>query len=87
MKNSIVFYLSQYESIKTLSDEQLGKVYRALFETKLGNEIELEKELIPIYMLLKNQMVLDNQKYIEKCEKNRRNGQLGGRPRKNKEDD
>lgn len=87
MKDSIVFYLSQYESIKSLSDEQLGKIYRALFESELGNEIELENELIPVFMLLKNQMVLDNQKYKEKCEKNRRNGRLGGRPRKSDEDD
>ena len=63
MKDGIIFYVSQYESIKTLSNEQLGKVYRALFETKLGNEIDLENELIPIFNLLKNQMVFDDKKY------------------------
>ena len=35
MKDSIIFYLSQYDAIKSFSNEQLGRLFRAIFENQL----------------------------------------------------
>ena len=83
MRDSIIFYLSHYEVVKQLSNEQFGKLYRALFELALGNEIEIDDDIKIPFGFIKNQMVLDIEKYNEKRLKNKENGKLGGRPKKN----
>ena len=81
-KDTLIFYLSHYQILKNLSDEDFGKLYKSFFESQLGNEVELPENLIIPFGLVKNQMVLDNEKYEEKCCKNRENGKKGGRPKK-----
>ena len=83
MKDSIIFYLSHYEVVKQLDNEQLGKLYRALFELALGNEPKVDEDIKIPFGFIKNQMVLDIEKYNEKRMKNKENGKLGGRPKKN----
>lgn len=83
MRDSIIFYLSHYEVVKQMDNEQLGKLYRALFELALGNEPEIDENIKIPFGFIKNQMVLDIDKYNEKCLKNKENGKLGGRPKKN----
>ena len=83
MRDSIIFYLSHYEVVKQMDNEQLGKLYRALFELALGNEPEIDEDIKIPFGFIKNQMVLDIDKYNEKCLKNKENGKLGGRPKKN----
>ncbi len=83
MKDSIIFYLSHYEVVKQLDNEQLGKLYRALFELALGNEPKVDEDIKIPFGFIKNQMVLDIEKYNEKRLKNKENGKLGGRPKKN----
>lgn len=83
MKDSIIFYLSHYEVVKQLDNEQLGKLYRALFELALGNEPKVDEDIKIPFGFIKNQMDLDINKYNGKCLKNRENGKLGGRPKKN----
>ena len=83
MKDSIIFYLSHYEVVKQMDNEQLGKLYRALFELALGNEPKIDDDIKIPFGFIKNQMVLDIEKYNEKRLKNKENGKLGGRPKKN----
>ncbi len=83
MKDSIIFYLSHYEVVKQLDNEQLGKLYRALFELALENEPKVDEDIKIPFGFIKNQMVLDIEKYNEKRMKNKENGKLGGRPKKN----
>lgn len=82
MKDSIIFYLSHYEVVKQMDNEQLGKLYRALFELALGNEPKIDDDIKIPFGFIKNQMVLDIEKYNEKRLKNKENGKLGGRPKK-----
>lgn len=82
MKNSVVFYLSHYEIVKSLPNETLGKLYRTIFEYELGNEIEIDEEIKFIFGFIYNQIKMDKQKYEEKCKKNKENGKKGGRPKK-----
>jgi DnaD/phage-associated family protein len=83
-KDSLIFYISHYQVLKNLSDEDFGKLYKAFFENQLGNEVELPDELKIPFGLVNNQMVLDSRKYEEKCAKNKENGKKGGRPKKPK---
>ena len=83
MRDSIIFYLSHYEVVKQLSNEQFGKLYRALFELALGNEIEIDDDIKIPFGFIKNQMIVDKSKYDNKCLKNKENGKLGGRPKQN----
>lgn len=79
----VIFYLSHYEVVKQMDNEQLGKLYRALFELALGNDPKIDNDIKIPFGFIKNQMVLDIDKYNEKCLKNKENGKLGGRPKKN----
>ena len=82
MKDSVVLYNSHYELIKDLSDEQLGKLYRAIFEYQLGNEIEIADDIKFAFRFIYNQIKLDTEKYNKKCLQNKENGKKGGRPKK-----
>lgn len=83
-KDSIIFYLSQYEAIKDdLTNEQLGRLFRALFEKQLGNEVVLDNDIKIAFNFLNNQMVVDKKKYEEKCARLRENGKKGGAPKGN----
>ena len=73
MKESFVLYNTQYEAIKDLSDLDLGKLIRALFEIQLGNEINLEPHLKIAFNFIMGQIQIDTKKYEEKCEKLREN--------------
>lgn len=82
-KDGVVLYISHYQAIKTLSDEQLGKLYRAIFEKQLGNEVVLSADIQIAFNFINNQMVVDTTKYNQMCENNRKNGAKGGAPKGN----
>ena len=84
MRESFVFYLSQYDAIKELNNEQLGRLFRAIFEKQLGNEVVLEEDIKIAFNFINNQMVVDQRKYEDMCEKRRASGKKGGAPKGNK---
>jgi hypothetical protein len=84
MKDSFILYNSFYEPIKSLSDEQLGKLFRAVFDYTTNGNITEEKDILIAFMFIKNQLDIDNEKYLKICERNKMNGQKGGRPKKPK---
>ena len=83
MKDSFIFYLSQYDAIKELSDEQLGMLFRAIFEKQLGNEVVLDNSIKIAFNFINNQMVVDKEKYLKKVETLRNNALKGGAPKGN----
>lgn len=83
MNDSIILYISQYTAIKDLTDEQIGRLFRAIFEKQLGNEVVLADDIKIAFNFINNQLVIDKNKYKEKCEKNRENGKKGGAPKGN----
>lgn len=83
MKDSFILYTSQYVAIKELEDEQLGRLFRALFEKQLGNEVVLANDIKIAFNFINNQMVVDNQKYKKKCETLKNNAKKGGAPKGN----
>ena len=83
-KDSIIFYFSHYNIIKKLNDEQLGRLFRALFEKQLGNEVVLENDIEMAFDFINNQLLVDNEKYNQIALKRSMAGQRGGAPKGNK---
>lgn len=76
-------YFSYEEPLKSLSYEQIGKIFMAMFQYEKTKE---KPELDPVsdmaFYFIRSQMERDQQAYEEKCKRSRQNGMKGGRPRK-----
>ncbi|MDD3479975.1 MAG: DUF6291 domain-containing protein [Paludibacteraceae bacterium] len=87
MKDSFILYTQFAEIIGELTDEQAGKMFKALFDyTKTGNEPEFSGILKMAWIPIRQQVDRANEKYQEKAGKNKVNGALGGRPPKKQEE-
>ncbi len=85
-KDSFILYTQFSEVIGELSDEQAGKMFKALFDyTTTGNEPEFSGILKMAWIPIRQQIDRTTEKYEKKAGYNRTNGQLGGRPNNNEE--
>ncbi|SVD30117.1 uncharacterized protein METZ01_LOCUS382971 [marine metagenome] len=78
---SFLIYKADYDSIKNLSDQNLGKLFRAIFEYHNDKELKLEPEVQMALNFLKKQFQLDHIKWEKKVAAQRANGEKGGRPK------
>ena len=78
---SFLIYKADYDSIKNLSDQNLGKLFRAIFEYHNDKELKLEPEVQMALNFLKKQFKLDQRKWEKKVAAQRANGKKGGRPK------
>ena len=78
---SFLMYKADYDSIKNLSDQNLGKLFRAIFEYHNDKELKLEPEVQMALNFLKKQFKLDQRKWEKKVAAQRDNGKKGGRPK------
>lgn len=84
-KNSFVLYYELEAQTSILSDEQLGWLLRAVFAYEIRGEYPNFKDdqlLLMCFQFVKTTLDINREKYIERCEVNRENGRLGGRPKK-----
>ena len=79
---SFLIYKADYDAIKNLSDQNLGKLFRAIFEYHNDNELQLEPEVQMALNFLKKQLQLDHIKWEKKVAAQKANGEKGGRPKK-----
>lgn len=87
MNDSFILYTSYYAIIEGLTDEQFGKLMRAIFiYARDGEVINLEPTLRMAFGFIVDDMKRNKAKYEDKVERWRANGKKGGRPRKNQED-
>ena len=71
------------EQFELLNDEELGKLLRAImYYEETGKEANLDGMSKMAFSFIKTRLDWDREKYIEKCEKNKKNGVKGGRPKK-----
>ena len=91
-RQSFIIYKNFYEPIKHLDDEDLGKLFRAIFEYNLsvdGNEkingVVVPPEVKIPFEFFKNQFNLDDAKWMKRVNASRENGLKGGRPPEPKE--
>lgn len=81
-KKSFVLYLEYAEYFAELTDEQAGKVIKAIYAFEQGQELpELSGAAKIAFYAIRNQLVRDNERWEKKVEC----GKLGGRPKKSKE--
>ena len=81
-KDSFILYTSFYEPLKMLSEKQLGKLFRAIFEYQINGNTPIDTDIQMAFAFIKNQLDIDNSKYQERIRKNAQNGKRGGRPPK-----
>ena len=81
-KNSFIVYNDNQEVFTELSDEDAGKLIKAMIEySSTGTQIEMCPMLKLAFIPIRQQMDRNMDKYENICERNRKNGMLGGRPR------
>tara|TARA_R110000803_G_scaffold126975_1_gene194495 strand:- start:119 stop:997 length:879 start_codon:yes stop_codon:yes gene_type:complete len=87
VRQSFVIYKSFYEPIKHLNDEELGKLFRVIFEYNIANDngektngVDVSLDIKMAFEFFKNQFLLDEVKYAKRVEASRTNGSQGGRP-------
>lgn len=86
MKKNFLMYLEYEEYFDMLSAREQAKLIKAMFtyQKKLSTrklELDMDKHTKMCWAFIKNQLAKDTEKYEEKCERNRTNGRLGGRPK------
>lgn len=83
IKNSLVFYRSFYESIKTMPEKEQLQIYNAIFEYSLNfQEPKLTGICSTIFTLIKPQLEANKKKYLNGT-KGGEHGKKGGRPKIN----
>ena len=71
---SFILYTEHYEIVEGLTDEQLGKLSRALYlYARDGTEMELEPIVKMAYSFIKGSIQKNAEKYQKKCDRNREN--------------
>ena len=83
-------YFHHSALINHLTDEQAGRLYKALL--MYGDEGELpdlddDQACTLAFIILKGEIDRNFERYAETCEKRREAGKKGGRPRKSKENE
>lgn len=86
-KSSFTISLSFYKPISMLSDEQLGKLFRAIFQYQLGLEVDIgtDKDVCMAFEFFRSQFEVEHEKYLHRVQVNRENGRRGGKAKKTKQ--
>ena len=87
-KKGFVLYVKHNPLFEALTDEQAGKLIKKVFAYCLDkNPKPVEDSTVEIaFLAIKGDLLEDLEKWKKKCEVNRENGQKGGRP-KNQENE
>lgn len=72
-RDSFILYKSHFEPLSKLSNEQLGRLFRAIYQWQITGQAEPEPDIDMAFGFLVNQFRIDNEKYRIRCEKNRDN--------------
>jgi hypothetical protein len=83
MKKSFILYTDTLAVLDTLTDEQAGQLFRAIKSYHETGESGLHGMFISIFSPFKVQFERDGAKYQKRCEANKSNGLMGGRPKPN----
>lgn len=73
MKNTVIFYKDWYDSLEGLSPEERLAIYEAVMRYGFEGEVPQDKLVKYTTALMRSAIDRDNNKYEEKCERNRRN--------------
>lgn len=76
----IILHLDSLDIFDDMSDEQAGKLIKAIRNYRKGVESDLDFGLKMAFAPFRNQFIRDEETYQKTCERNRINGLRGGRP-------
>ncbi len=82
LKKSFLLHIDSLEILDELSNEQCGLLFKACRDFNLGVEINLDPVLSLVFFSFKKQFERDLEKYKTIADRNKANGNKGGRPRK-----
>ena len=68
-KDGFIIYLSFYPPIKSLSDEQLGRLFRAIFEWQMNGNADVSDDIAMAFAFFVERFKADREKYEETCER------------------
>ena len=81
-KKSFILHVDSLGVLSDLSDEQAGKLFKAMLAFHKGEEVELDPLTKMAFSFFKNQFLRDNEKYIKTCEARAQAGSKGGKQKK-----
>lgn len=84
-RKSFVIHIDSLNVLDDLTDEQAGRLFRAIKSYHDGTEIELDAITKIAMSPFKSQFLRDSESYEKKVKINKINGLKGGRPRKQDE--
>lgn len=85
-KKSFIMYTDYQKHINLLSDEEAGKLIKAVLEyTNTSNEPKLPPAAYMAFSFIKEQIDRDLEKWEDTCKKRSEAGKLGGRPKIHKD--
>lgn len=78
-RKSFIIHKDSLAVLDDLTDEQAGKLFRAIKSFHEGEEVNLDSLLKIAFSPFKNQFIRDNEKYQSTCEKRAAAGKAGGK--------
>lgn len=77
-KNNFLFYKEWDVFLESLTDEQAGRLIKAMCAHARGVNVDVSPDILGIYNYIASSMDRLEVKYAETCEKRRENGRKGG---------
>lgn len=78
-KKSFLLHIDSLEILNDLSDEQAGKLFKAIYSHQIDENIELDQITKMVFLPFRNQFERDNEKYAKTCERRAIAGSKGGK--------
>lgn len=86
MKKTFVLHTDSLDVIEELTDEQAGKLFKAIAQHNRGEEVVIEDLIVKIaFIPIMKQLIRDGEAYDKVVKRNQENGKNGGRPKKETE--
>jgi len=80
-RKSFLIYIDSLPVLDDLTDEQAGKLFKAISSYHKGEDLELDSLTKIAFSPFKSQFIRDDEKYKKIVERNKNNGLKGGRPK------
>lgn len=77
MRDSVIIYTSISEVLELLTDEQKGQLFQAIIDYQLDKEVKLDGLLKAVFVQVKQQIDMNNEKYDTVKEKRSKAGKKG----------
>lgn len=81
-KNSFVLSYEHHEIVDALTDEQAGRLFKAIFCYEKGNDPDLDGEIKLAFIPIRQWLDKNKQSYEKTCVARSAAGERGGRPKK-----